>query len=122
VITICKTLLSGAGPDRIREQTPGLDSDGLRDLAVELAGDPDLTVSVTTYADGRQELEVLRSGPPHHTEETIDGGRFTRAAERVPAQHLPIAGPPDVQNAATVIRTILLDGTADDNASSGTQP
>ena len=76
MITICKALLSGSAPARIREQTQGLDCDGLRDLAVKLAGDPDLTVSVTTYADGRQELEVLRSGPPHHPEETIAGDGF----------------------------------------------
>jgi hypothetical protein len=75
MITFCKATLSGAAPDRIREQTRGLESDGLRDLAVKLAGDPGLTVSVITYADGRQELEVLHTGPPHHPEETIDGFR-----------------------------------------------
>ncbi|MGH3174179.1 MAG: hypothetical protein ACRDPF_10010, partial [Streptosporangiaceae bacterium] len=66
MITICKAVLSGSAPGRIRAQTQGLESDGLRDLAVELAGDPDLTVSVITYADGRQELEVLGTGPQHH--------------------------------------------------------
>jgi hypothetical protein len=66
---------------------------------------------VITYADGRQELEVLHTGPPHHTEETIDGGRFACEAGLAQAQRLPIAGPPDVQNAATLVRTILLADT-----------
>ena len=109
MITISKAILSGAAPDRIREQTPGLESGGLRDLAVKLAGEPDLTVSVITYADGRQELEVLHTGPPHHTDETIDSGRSARQPKS--AQMLPIAGPPDVQNAAALVRTILLDDT-----------
>ena len=51
-----------------------------------------LTVSVITYSDGRQELEVLHTGPPHHTEQTIDSDRFTRQ----PGRTLPIAEPPDV--------------------------
>ena len=67
MITICKTILSGAAPARIREQTEGLAPGWLRDLAVKLAGDPALTVSVITRDDGTQELEVLHSGPPHHT-------------------------------------------------------
>jgi hypothetical protein len=54
MITICKTVLSGAAPAWIREQTEGLASGGLRDLAVKLAGDPALTVSVITLQDGTQ--------------------------------------------------------------------
>ena len=65
MITICKTVLSGAAPARIREQTEGLESGWLRDLAVKLAGDSALTVSVITHEDSTQELEVLRTGPPH---------------------------------------------------------
>ena len=99
MITICKTVLSGAAPARIREQTEGLASGGLRDLAVKLAGDPALTVSVITHEDSTQELEVLRSGPPHHTEQSIDSGRFTRQ----PGQTLPIAEPPDVQDASAPV-------------------
>lgn len=104
MITICKTVLSGATPARIREQTEGLESGRLRDLTVKLAGDPALTVSVITHADGTQELEVLHTGPPHHTEQTIDSDRFTRQ----PRQTLPIAEPPDVQNAVALVRAILL--------------
>lgn len=108
MITISKAMLSGAVPDRIREQTQGLESGGLRDLAVKLAGDPDLRVSVITYADGRQELEVLHTGPPHHAEETIDSGWFAREAGLAQARSLPVAGAPDIQNAAALVRAILL--------------
>jgi hypothetical protein len=108
MITICETVLSGAAPARIREQTEGLASGWLPDLAVKLAGDPALTVSVITHEDSTQELEVLRTGPPHHTEQTIDSGRFTRQ----PGQTLPIAEAPGVQNAVAVVRAILLDDSA----------
>jgi hypothetical protein len=33
---------------------------------------------VITYQDGAAELEVLHTGPPHHTEPTIDSDRFAR--------------------------------------------
>jgi hypothetical protein len=111
MITICKAVLSGSAPGRIREQTQGLESDGLRDLAVKLAGDPDLTVSVITYADGRQELEVLGTGPPYHTEETIDSGRFARHAGPASVRRLPIARPPDVQRAGALVRPNQLGDT-----------
>jgi len=119
MITICKAVLSGSAPGRIRAQTQGLESDGLRDLAVKLAADPDLTVSVVTYPDGRQELEVLGTGPPHLTEETIDSGRFVRQAGQAPVRRLPIARPPDVQRAVALVRTILLGDTP---PPPGTQP
>lgn len=83
MIKICKTVLSGASPGHIREQTEGPAPAQLRELAVQLAADPNLTVSVITYDDGRQELEVLHTGPPHRTaphrtEHTIDRCRFER--------------------------------------------
>jgi len=110
MIAICKVTLSGSVPDEIREQTEGLESRCLRDLAVKLAGDAALTVWVLTYADGRQELEVLHTGPPLPTEQTIDSC-LARLDGQVPVQRLPIAGPPDVQNAAALVRAILLDRT-----------
>jgi hypothetical protein len=108
MITVSKTVLSGSAPARIREQTEGLESGWLRDLAVKLAGDPTLTVSVITLQDGTQELEVLHTGPPHHTEQTIDSDRFTRQ----PGQTLPVTEPSDVQDAVAVVRAILLDDPA----------
>ena len=65
MIKICKTVLSGAAAGHIREQTEGLAPAQLGELAVQLAADPDLTVSVITYDDGRAELEILHTGPPH---------------------------------------------------------
>ena len=44
-----------------------------------------------TYSDGRQELEVLHSGPPHHTEETIDHRGFTRQTQEAPGWTLPVS-------------------------------
>jgi hypothetical protein len=49
VIKISKTVLSGAAPGHIREQTEGLAPAQLRELAVQLTADPDLTVSVISY-------------------------------------------------------------------------
>ena len=67
MIKISKTVISGAASGHFREQTEGLAPALLRELAVQLAADPDLTVSVISYDDGRQELEVLHTGPPHCT-------------------------------------------------------
>lgn len=108
VITICKTILSGSTPGQIRDQTEGLAPARLRDLAVQLAGDPDLTVSVITYDDGTQELEALHTGPPQRTEDTIDRRRFIRQ----PPETLSIASPAGLQDAVTLVRAILLDATA----------
>ena len=107
MIKICKTVLSGASPGHIREQTEGLAPAQLRELAVELAADPDLTVSVIIYDDGRQELEVLHTGPPHRTEDTIDCCRFECAA--TPARTMSVSTPAALLDAAEAIRDILWD-------------
>jgi hypothetical protein len=112
VIRISKSILSGASPRRIQEQTEGLAPAQLRDLAVQLAGDPDLTVSVITYDDGRQELEILHTGPPHHTEHTIDCGRFSRQPEQAPSWTLSIATPAGLQDAVLLVRGVLRSATA----------
>lgn len=109
VIKISKTILSGADPARIREQTAGVAPAQLRELAVQLAADPDLTVSVITYDDGRAELEVLHTGPPHRTEHDIDRRRFKREPAAIPAQTIPVTGPSSFQDAARLIRAILWD-------------
>ena len=110
VISICKTVVSGADPEQIRDQTTGLASAPLRKLAAELAADPHLTVSVLTYSDGRQELEVLHTGPPRHTEDTIDHRRFAR--DQAPARTLPLANPADLLDAVNLIRATLRDAAA----------
>jgi hypothetical protein len=109
VIKICKAILSGAAPGRIREQTGGLAPVQLRELAVQLAADPDLTVSVITYDNGRQELEVLHTGPPHRAEHTIDCGRFERESAANPARTMSVATPAALEDAAEAIRAILRD-------------
>jgi len=103
VITIGKTVLSGSEPEQVRDQTEGLAPDRLRDLAISLATCPDLTVSVITYADGSQELEVLHTGPPHRTEDTIDQRRFAGR----PGTTLPIASPADLHHAVEMVRQTL---------------
>ena len=104
MITICKTILSGTAPGQIRDQASGLVSAPLRDLAVKLAADPDLTVSVITYSDGRHELEVLHTGPPHHTEDTVDhrslpARPFSHRAGRSPSALRPACRTPSRRSA-----------------------
>lgn len=110
MITISKVILSGTTPAQIRQQAAGLASAPLRDLAAELATDPELTVSVITYQDGTQELEVLHTGPPRLTEHTIDHHRFTRQPEACPSRTLPVVGPADLHEAINLIRAILRGG------------
>jgi hypothetical protein len=70
MITICKTILQrrSARPDPGTDR--GLASAGSADFSVKLAEDSALTVSVRTHEDSTR-TEVLRTGPPHHTEQTI---------------------------------------------------
>ncbi len=112
MITICKTVLSGSTPGRIRDETGGLASAPLRDLAVKLAADPALTVSVITHEDGSQELEVLHTGPPHRTADTIDRRRFTRAAAGTPARTVSVASPAGLQDAVALVRAMLREAAA----------
>lgn len=65
-----------------------------------------------THEDGAQELEVLNTGPPYHTERTIDSARFTRRPAGTSSRTLSITSPPDVRNAAAMIRAILGDASA----------
>lgn len=120
MITICKTVLSGAAPGRVREQAGGLAPAGLRDLAVRLAGEPDLTVSVITYDDGRQELEVLHTGPPHFNDHIIDRHQFTCQPEYEATRTVPVATPVELEDAIALVRGILLDATASRGATHST--
>lgn len=112
MIKICKTVLTGASPGRIREQIEGLEPAQLRDLAVQLAADPNLTVSVITYDDGRQELEVLHTGPPHRTGDTIDCCRFEREPAATPARTMSVSTPAALLDAVEMIRAILREAAA----------
>jgi hypothetical protein len=112
VTTICKTILSGSTPEQIRDQIDGLAPAQLGELAVRLAEDPDLTISVIAYDDGRRELEVLHTGPPHRTEHTIDRRRFARQPQATPPRNLSIATSAGLQDAIALVRGILLDNPA----------
>lgn len=61
---ISKTTLSSAPPEQVSAHVAQLATFPLRALAVHLADDPALTVSVITYQDGTAELEVLNTGSP----------------------------------------------------------
>lgn len=112
MITIRKDVLSGATAQQIRGQAAGLAPAQLADLAVRLAEHPDLTVSVITYDDGTQELEVLYTGPPHRTEDTIDQRKFSREPDATPTRTLAITSQADLQHALNLIRATLLGATA----------
>jgi hypothetical protein len=107
MITIRKAILSGTALEQIRDRASSLASVPLRDLAANLAADRELTVSVITYQDGREELEVLHTGPPHRDENTINRRRFSRQPHSTSSPTLPIASPADLQNAVNLIRAIL---------------
>jgi hypothetical protein len=112
VTTIRKTVFSGSTPTQFRDQIEGLATAPLGDLALQLAADPDLTVSVITFDDGRLELEVLHTGPPHRTEDTIDCQRFTGQHPQPTSRTLSIATPTGRRDAVTMVCAILMDATA----------
>jgi hypothetical protein len=108
MITIRKDILSSATPQQIREQTTHL-TPTLRALAISLAQDVNLTVSVITYQNSAQELEVLHTGPPHRTEHTIDQRRFTDQPDASPVRTLSIATQSAFADAVELVRAILWD-------------
>ena len=111
MITISKAILSGSTPGQIRDQTQRARVRAApRPCRRSWPRDPDLTVSVITYDDGTQELEVLHTGPPQLTEDTIDCLRFTRQPSGTPARTLSIASPAGLQEVVTLVRAMLLDG------------
>jgi hypothetical protein len=81
-------------------------------LAVELAAHSDLRVSVITYEDGTEELEVLHVGPPHRDENTIDRGKFADRARTAPDWTLCLAGESGIRNAMNLIRATLRNASA----------
>ena len=69
-------------------------------------------MSVISSSDGRQELEVLHTGPPRNTDDTFDHRRFTRQTQEAPGWTLPVSTQAGLQDAVTVIRTVLLNAAA----------
>ena len=83
VISICKTVVSGADPEQIRDQTAGLASAPLRDLAAKLAADPRLTVSVLTYRAFSFWLPTLPGAVAYlQLRRTVSNWRDERRAEK----------------------------------------
>ena len=79
----------------------------LRELALHLASYPDLRVSVIIYEDGSAELEVLHAGPPHHTEATIDRGKFTGQPDAESGWVVDLTGDSALERATDLIRGTL---------------
>jgi hypothetical protein len=127
MITIRKAVASRVPPDQIRAAIEALASGSetsgsgpgdaevaarLRDLALHLASYRDLRVSVIIYEDGSAELEVLHAGPPHHTEATIDRGKFAGQPAAESGWVVDLAGDSALEHAAELIRGTLLKASA----------
>jgi hypothetical protein len=122
MITIRKAVASRVPPDQILAVLEALASGSgsgdaavaarLRDLALRLASYRDLRVSVITYEDGSAELEVLHAGPPHHTEATIDRGKFTGQPATESGWVVDLAGDSALEHATELIRGTLLAASA----------
>jgi hypothetical protein len=126
MITINKAVVTRIPPEQIRAGLDALATDAgnagdepaaarLRDLAVRLAADRDLQVSVILYEDGRAELEVLHAGPPHYTAATIDCAKFAQPEQE--GWVVSLTGDGALQDAADLIRGTLAE--ASEGASEG---
>lgn len=127
MITIRKAVATRVPPDQIRAgiealasrsgtSGPGTSVPGpgdaevearLRELALHLASYPDLRVSVIIYEDGSAELEVLHAGPPHHTEATIDRGKFAGQPAAESGWVVDLTGDSALERATDLIRGTL---------------
>jgi hypothetical protein len=132
MITIRKAVASRVPPDQILAvlealaSGPGTAESGaagsgpgdaaaaarLGDLALRLASYRDLRVSVITYEDGSAELEVLHSGPPHHTAATIDCGKFAGQPATESGWVVDLAGDSALEHAIELIHGTLLAASA----------
>jgi hypothetical protein len=120
MITIRKAVATRVPPDQIRAGIEALTSRSgasgpgdaevgarLRELALHLASYPDLRVSVILYEDGSAELEVLHAGPPHHTEATIDCGKFAGQPEAESGWVVDLTSESALERATDLIRGTL---------------
>jgi hypothetical protein len=122
MITIRKAVATRVPPDQIRAGIEALASRSgasgpgpgdaevearLRQLALHLASYPDLRVSVIIYEDGSAELEVLHAGPPHHTEATIDRGKFAGQPAAESGWVVDLTGDSALERATDLIRGTL---------------
>ena len=109
MIVISKAILSTETAQHLRKLVGNLEPAPLRDLALELAAQPGLRVSVITYEDGTAELEVLDVGPPCHDERTIDCRRYTRPDPPSQPRILSLAGQSGLRDTVDLIRAAMRD-------------
>ena len=111
ILALLEALTSGSGTCRSGPDDAAV-ATRLRDLALHLASYRDLRVSVITYEDGSAELEVLHAGPPHHTEATIDRGKFAGQPVTESGWVVDLAGDSALEHATELIRGTLLAASA----------
>jgi hypothetical protein len=117
MITIRKAVLNRIPADQIRAgledlaRRPGT-TPRLRELALLLAGDRDLRVSVITYEDGSSELEVLHAGPPHHPAQASGRRKFGEPDADAPGWVAALADESALGDTAELIREMLRDAIA----------
>lgn len=116
MITVRKDRLSGT-PDEVSEKVEELSrgmalheymaGTRLRALAVELAMYPGLTVSVVTYDDESQELEVVLSGDRHCDAIMIDRDRVGDHCQMTWDRWLDIRNDAEIGKTAGFIAAVL---------------
>lgn len=116
MITIHKVLLDGT-PDDLQRKVEELARDQgpyeylagtrLRELAVALAMHDDLRVSVVTYEDGSQELEVVLTGDPHCDAVMIDRNKLGDQCQVTWERWLAINDAPATRIAVSLIKAVL---------------
>jgi hypothetical protein len=116
MITVRKDRLSGT-PDEVSERVEELSrgmamheymaGTRLRALAVELARHPGLTVSVVTYDDESQELEVVLSGDSHCDAIMIDRDRVGDHCQMTWDRWLDIRNDAEIGKTADFIAAVL---------------
>jgi hypothetical protein len=116
MMTARKDLLSGT-PDevsaRVEELSRGLAQyeylagTRLRLLAVELTKRPNLRVSVVTYENDSQELEVVFTDDPHCDPVMIDRDNIGERCQVTWDRWLPISNDTEVEIAADMIASML---------------
>jgi hypothetical protein len=111
-----KAVLDGS-PDEVRKKLDELTrclppheyaaSKRVSELAAELARDPRLRVSVVTYNDEAQELEVILSGDPHCDSVMLSRSQSGTHCQLEWNRWLPIANDADISHAAALVTAVL---------------
>ena len=116
MITIQKSRLSGSFDDLqrkvedlARDQGPQeyLADTRLRELAIALAMQPDLHVSMVTYADGSQELEIILTDHPSRDPIAIGRDHLGGQCQLTWEQWLPIDDQPGIETIVNLIQAVL---------------